>query len=106
MAAGELRLGLIGLGTVGSGVVRLLAQNADELARKRNCRLRLVHVASRSIHTKPHPNLGDARLSTDPWAVVRDPEVELVVELIGRHRAGPLPAAGRYRGWQDGGDRQ
>jgi homoserine dehydrogenase len=83
VAAGELRLGLIGLGTVGSEVVRLLEQNADELARKRSCRLRLVHVASRSIHTKPHPDLGGARLSTDPWAVVRDPEVELVIELIG-----------------------
>jgi homoserine dehydrogenase len=83
VAADELRLGLIGLGTVGSGVVRLLEQNAEALARKRNCRLRLVHVASRSIHTKPHPDLAGARLSTDPWAVVHDPEVELLVELIG-----------------------
>ena len=62
MAADELRLGLIGLGTVGRGLVQLLEQNAKALARKRNCRLRLVHVASRSIHTKPHPDLGNDRL--------------------------------------------
>ena len=73
----------MGLGTVGTGVVQLLAQNADALVRKRNCHLRLVHIASRSIHDKPHPDLGVARLSTDPWAVVRDPEVDVVVELIG-----------------------
>lgn len=73
----------MGLGTVGTGVVQLLAQNADALVRKRNCHLRLVHIASRSIHDKPHPDLGAARLSTDPWAVVRDPEVDVVVELIG-----------------------
>lgn len=83
MASDELRLGLIGLGTVGAGVVRLLSQNADVLVRKRNCRLRLVHVASRSIHDKPRPDLGAARLSSDPWAVVRDPDVDVVVELIG-----------------------
>ncbi len=83
MAADELKLGLIGLGTVGSGVVRLLKQDAEALARKRHCRLRLVHVASRSIHTKPHPDLGDVRLSTDPWVVVHDPEVDLLIELIG-----------------------
>lgn len=83
MAVDELRLGLIGLGTVGTGVVQLLAQNADALARKRNYHLRLVHVVSRSIHTRPHSDLGTARLSTDPWAVVRDPDVDIVVELIG-----------------------
>ena len=35
------------------------------------------------LHTKPHPDLGDARTGTDPFAVVRDPDVDVVIELIG-----------------------
>jgi homoserine dehydrogenase len=83
MAVSEVKLGLIGLGTVGTGVVQLLEHNHDAITRKLGRALRLVHVASRSIHTKPHADLGRARLSTDPWAVVHDPEVEVVIELIG-----------------------
>ncbi len=77
------RLGLIGLGTVGAGVVQLLTQNRDAITRKLGRPLSLVLVASRSIATKPHPPLGSARLSADPWSVVQDPEVEVVIELIG-----------------------
>ncbi|NOT54492.1 MAG: homoserine dehydrogenase [Deltaproteobacteria bacterium] len=83
MAAGELRLGLIGLGTVGSSVVQLLTQNADAITRKTGRGLRLTAVASRSLHTKPHPDLGAARIGTDPFAIVRDPDVDVVIELIG-----------------------
>ena len=83
MPAGEVRLGIIGLGTVGNSVVQLLARNAAAITKKLGRSVRLVHVASRSLHTKPHPNLGTARVGTDPWAVVRDPEVEVVVELMG-----------------------
>lgn len=83
MVAGELRLGLIGLGTVGSSVVQLLTQNADASTRKAGRGLRFTHVASRSLHTKPYPDLGTARTGTDPFAVVRDPDVDVVIELIG-----------------------
>jgi homoserine dehydrogenase len=83
MSGNEVRLGLVGLGTVGTGVVQLLTQNHDTITPKLGRSLRLVHVASRSLHAKPHPDLGSARLSTDPWTVVRDPEVEVVIELLG-----------------------
>jgi homoserine dehydrogenase len=83
MAVAEVKLGLIGLGTVGTGVVQLLEHNHEAISRKLGRSLRLVHVASRSIHSKPHVDLGRVRLSTDPWAVVHDPEVEVVIELLG-----------------------
>src|SRR5581483_4351490 len=83
MPAGEMRLGLLGLGTVGGSVVQLLERNAAAIAKKLGRPLRLVHVASRSLHTKPHPGIGSVRMSTDPWAVVRDSEVDIVVELLG-----------------------
>ncbi|MGE0680760.1 MAG: homoserine dehydrogenase [Candidatus Binatia bacterium] len=83
MSSESVKLGLIGLGTVGSGVVHLLAQNNDTIAHKLGRSLSLVQVASRSIETKPRPHLGQARLSMDPWNVVHDPEVDIVIELIG-----------------------
>ena len=83
MTAGELRLGLIGLGTVGSSVVQLLTRNAGAITRKAGRGLRLINVTSRSLHTKPHPDLGTARTGTDPFAVVQDPDVDVVIELIG-----------------------
>lgn len=83
MASDGVKLGLIGLGTVGSGVVHLLERNGAALTRKLGRPLSLVRVASRSIATKPHPNLSHAQTSVDPWSVVHDPEVEVVIELIG-----------------------
>src|SRR5262245_20075708 len=83
MASIGVKLGLIGLGTVGTGVVQLLTQNHDNIARKLGRPLSLVRAASRSIATKPHPDLGSAQVSTDPWSVVEDPKVDLVIELIG-----------------------
>lgn len=83
MASEGVKLGLIGLGTVGTGVVQLLARNGDMIARKLGRPLSLARVASRSVHTKPHPPLEYAQLSSDPWSVVHDPEVDLVIELIG-----------------------
>ncbi|MGH8005551.1 MAG: homoserine dehydrogenase, partial [Candidatus Binatia bacterium] len=77
MTAGEVKLGLIGLGTVGTGMVQLLQRNHTSMTEKLGRPLRLVRVASRSLDTKPRPDLGHARLSTDPWTVVSDPEVEV-----------------------------
>jgi len=83
MSSEGVKLGLIGLGTVGSGVVHLLEHHGDVIIRKLGRSLSLTRVASRNIATKPHPHLGHARISVDPWSVVRDPEVEIVIELIG-----------------------
>lgn len=83
MTSASVKLGLIGLGTVGAGVVQLLASHGDAMTRKLGRPLSLVRVASRSIEKKPHPPLTQARLSADPWTVVHDPEVDIVLELIG-----------------------
>ena len=83
MAREGVKLGLVGLGTVGSGVVQLLDRQREAFARKIGAPLQLVHVASRSIDIKPHPPLPGVRLSVDPWSVVQDAEVDIVLELIG-----------------------
>ncbi|MEE4203324.1 MAG: homoserine dehydrogenase [Halieaceae bacterium] len=84
MSTGEkrvLRVGLCGLGTVGAGVVDVFARNGGLLSARSGCALQLVHVGSRS--DKPDVQLGDCRISRDIFEVARDPDVDVLVELIG-----------------------
>ncbi len=80
-----VRLALLGCGTVGEGVVRLLRQNAAMFQRRLGAPLELAGVADRSL--KPIPSLGlSARLITrDAQALVARPDIDIVVELFGGH---------------------
>lgn len=83
MSGEGVKLGVLGLGTVGSAVVELLDRHAETYARKTGVPLRLVHVASRSIHAEPHTLPPAVRRSVDPWQVVHDDAVDVVLELLG-----------------------
>ena len=78
-----IRIVLLGCGTVGEGVVRLLRANAAMLASKLGAALELAGVADRSL--KPNPSIGlDAKLITrDAAALVAREDIDLVVELFG-----------------------
>jgi homoserine dehydrogenase len=78
-----VRIALLGCGTVGEGVVRLLRRNAAMLERKLGAPLELASVADRSL--KPIPSLGvTAKLITrDAAALVVHPDIDIVVELFG-----------------------
>jgi homoserine dehydrogenase len=76
-----LRIGLCGLGTVGRGVVQLLHQNADAIARRAGRPLEVARVASRT--PRPEVALHGAEFGRDVDAVVADPRVDVVVELMG-----------------------
>ncbi len=77
-----VRIGILGMGTVGQGTVRVLERNAEEIVRRVGRELRVVHAAVRNPARLAGLGL-DARISSDPWAVVRDPEVDVVVEVMG-----------------------
>lgn len=77
-----LTLGLAGLGTVGSGLVQLLRENADELAQRCGCQFRLKTVAVRDP-TRSRVLPEGTRLTTDPQELAGDPEIDVVVELMG-----------------------
>lgn len=84
----EVNIGLIGLGTVGTGVWRNLTQNADLLANRLGVRLRVVRVGVRNARKKRSFVADRQLLTTDIASVVRDPRIDIVVELIGGcHRA-------------------
>ena len=77
-----VRIGILGMGTVGQGTVRVLKRNAEEISRRVGRELRVVHAAVRNPTRLEGLGL-DARISSDPWAVVRDPEVDVIVEVMG-----------------------
>lgn len=79
-----LGVGLLGLGTVGSGVVRLLEENQSWIQRRLGVRLSVVRAARRRVAQGGPPGLDPACLTPDPMEVVRDPRVEIVVELTGQ----------------------
>lgn len=79
----SIKVGLLGLGVVGGGTWKVLARNAGEISRRAGRNIEVTRVAVRDI-PKARALLGDAvELGTDSFAVVRDPSIDIVVELIG-----------------------
>ena len=80
----EVGVGLIGLGNVGTGTLQILTENARSLREKLGFRLAVKTVCSRNIHAKKSLVCPDGITRTDNWReVVNNPEVDIVVELIG-----------------------
>ena len=76
-----VKIGICGLGTVGCGTFNVLSDNADVIAARAQTPLQVVHVGAR--RDNPDCALGDTRVSRDIFEVARDPDVDIVVELIG-----------------------
>jgi homoserine dehydrogenase len=78
-----VQVGLLGLGTVGGGTVNVLSRNGEEIARRAG---RAIHVAQASARDLSKPRIcptDGIALTTDPFRVVDDPAIDIVVELIG-----------------------
>jgi homoserine dehydrogenase len=81
-ATGPLRIGLLGLGTVGTGVARALIEKHDALARRIGRPLEIRSVLVRDVD-KPRGIEAPAPFTTDASVVLEDPDVEIVVEVLG-----------------------
>ena len=77
----KLGVGICGLGTVGSGVFNLIRDNAREMTRKTGRHIEVTHVGCRRDH--PDCDLSSVTVSRDVFDVVKDPKVNVVLELIG-----------------------
>lgn len=82
-SAAPLKVGIAGLGVVGAGVVRLLDKQAAMLAARAGRPIKVVAVSARDKRKKRDMPKGSWRWYTDALDLVSDPEVEVVVELIG-----------------------
>ncbi|NWF39201.1 homoserine dehydrogenase [Mariprofundus sp. NF] len=79
----ELRVGLLGLGTIGTGVARILIEQKELISRRLGKQVRLVAAADRDLDRDRGLDLSGVRLSSDANDVVTADDVDLVVELIG-----------------------
>ena len=78
-----INVGLLGIGTVGGGTYTVLQRNAEEIARRAGRPIRIVVVADKDTARAKELTQGTCRITNDAFAVVNDPEVDVVVELIG-----------------------
>ena len=74
---------MLGCGNVGAALVQLLADDADTIAERTGLRLEVARVAVRSTSRERSVQLGEGILTTDAESVVTDPEVDVIVEVIG-----------------------
>lgn len=79
-------IGLLGLGTVGSGVFNVLTENAAEIERRSGRSIRVAHVCARDANKRRGLALGDVRFSTEAMEIVNNPSIDIVLELIGGHQ--------------------
>ena len=77
-----LKVGMLGCGNVGSQIARLLVANKADLASRSGAQLELVKVAVKDIKAK-RDGIATSLLTDDPYSVVNDPEVDLIIEVIG-----------------------
>ncbi len=78
-----VKIGILGLGTVGCGTVSVLARNGQEIARRAGREIRIVQASARDLGKKRPCQVEGIQLVQDPHEIVRNPEIEIVVELIG-----------------------
>ena len=78
-----IRVGMLGCGVVGTGVARLLTEHAELIRDRAGLPVHIQRVAVRNTTKKRDPSVDVTRLVGDPAAVVRDPEVDVVIEVMG-----------------------
>ncbi|HEV3475255.1 MAG TPA: homoserine dehydrogenase [Actinomycetota bacterium] len=83
MAVKTIRVGMLGCGTVGAATIRLLDDHGADIERRVGCRLEVTRVAVRNAERPRDVPLAAAAFTDDPHAVIRDPDVDVIAELIG-----------------------
>jgi homoserine dehydrogenase len=78
-----LKVGLLGIGTVGGGTYTVLTRNQAEISRRIGQQIQIVQVADRNLDLAKQVTGGQVALTDDAFAVVNNPEIDVVVELIG-----------------------
>ena len=79
----RVSVGLLGVGTVGSGVVKLLVEQSDRLARRAGRRIDLKSALVRDPSKRRGVSIDPRKLVTDPYRIINDPEISVVIEMMG-----------------------
>lgn len=78
-----VKAGLLGLGTVGGGVVNVLSRNGKEIARRAGRAIEISHASARDLNKPRICDTKGIKLTSNIMEVVNDPEIDIVIELIG-----------------------
>ncbi len=78
-----INVGLLGIGTVGGGTFNVLSRNEAEITRRAGRPIRITKVADKNLELARQVTAGRAQVTDDAFSVVTDPEIDIVVELIG-----------------------
>lgn len=78
----SIKIGILGLGTVGCGVVQVLQQNAKDIQTRTHCDLQIKAILDRDLHRERDVS-GDFLLTDQPEEVLHDPEIDIIVEVMG-----------------------
>jgi len=78
-----VKVGVLGLGTVGCGTINVLSRNGKEIARRAGRAIQVTHAAARDPRKQRPCDTSGIEIVTDPTLIVRHPDIEVVVELIG-----------------------
>ncbi len=79
----SIKIGIIGFGTVGSGTVKILFDNQALIKKRLGCPLIVKKIAVRDLSLPRLVSVPEGMLTTDVDGLIRDPEIQIVVELIG-----------------------
>ncbi|MCQ8127083.1 homoserine dehydrogenase [Methylomonas rivi] len=78
-----VKVGVLGLGTVGGGTVNVLKRNAEEIARRAGREILVSRASARNLTQQRICDTQGMSLTADPFEIVNDPDIDVVVELIG-----------------------
>ncbi|MCM3260162.1 homoserine dehydrogenase [Paenibacillus lautus] len=78
-----VKVGLLGLGTVGTGVVRIVEGHQEDLSSQVGSPISIERIAVKHLEKYRSVNVDQSKLTEDPWAVIRDPEIDVIVEVMG-----------------------
>ncbi|MDY0087003.1 MAG: homoserine dehydrogenase, partial [Coriobacteriia bacterium] len=78
-----MRVGLIGLGTVGSGVVEIFSRHAEDFRQRAGVDIALSRFADRDPRREAELGLPAGSFTTDAFDLINDPEIDIIIELIG-----------------------
>jgi homoserine dehydrogenase len=80
-----IKVGLLGLGTVGTGVVKVLRKNSESIMHKVGCKVEVEKILVNNPEKQRDPELGDIYnyITTEPSEVIDNPDIDIIVEVIG-----------------------
>ncbi|MFK2825235.1 homoserine dehydrogenase [Bacillus sp. B190/17] len=79
----NVKVGLLGLGTVGTGVVKMIQNHQEQLVHQVGCPVSIKKVLVKSLDKSRDVELDSSLLTTDPYDVINDPEIDVIVEVMG-----------------------